>query len=142
MTVKKALEIAAEMNLDLVEVAPNGKPPVCRIMDYGKYRYDQEKKAKRAKKRQKTMDVKEVQFSPKTEEHDYQFKKNHLIRFLKNYDKAKATIRFRGRQITHSEIGRDILERLREELKEYGEVETEPVMEGRRMYMIMVPKSD
>ncbi len=142
MTVDKAMELAKEQHLDLVEVASGAEPTVCRIMDYGKYKYDQEKKAKKAKKKNKTMDVKEVQFSPMTEEHDYQFKKNHLIRFLQNKDKAKATIKFKGRQITHTALGRKVLDRLREDLLDFGLVESEPVMEGKKMFMVFSPKSN
>ncbi len=141
MTIEKAMEMAAEHQLDLVEVGAGMEPTVCRIMDYGKYKYDQEKKAKKAKKKNKTMDVKEIQFSPKTEEHDYQFKKKHLIRFLKGQDKTKVVIRFRGRQITHAELGKKILNRLKEDLEEYGTVEVEPVLEGRRMFMVLAPKA-
>ncbi len=139
MTPYHALKIAEEKGLDLVEVAPTARPPVCRIMDYGKYRYQQSKKAHEAKKHQKTFQVKEVKFRPKTDQHDYEFKKNHAIRFLKGENKVKATIMFRGREVTHPEIGKEILERLAEEVSEYAGVERGPKLEGYNMTMILSP---
>ncbi len=132
---------ADDRDLDLVEVAPDASPPVCRIMDYGKYRYEREKQAKRARKRQKTMELKEIQFTPQIQEHDYEFKKNDMQRFLENYNKAKATIRFRGRQMKHTDQGRELLDRLIDDLSEYGEVEEGPELDGKVMYVILVPKS-
>jgi translation initiation factor IF-3 len=137
---RQALAMAEEKGLDLVEVAPNAQPPVCRIMDYGKYLYQQNKKAQEAKKNQKVIQVKEVKFRPKIDEHDYEFKKNHIIRFLKDEDKVKATVMFRGREVTHSEIGQQILQRLLQELGDVAAVERAPKLEGYSMTMILTPK--
>ena len=139
MTPYHALKIAEEKGLDLVEVAPTARPPVCRIMDYGKYRYQLSKKAHEAKKHQKTFQVKEVKFRPKTDQHDYEFKKNHAIRFLKGENKVKATIMFRGREVTHPELGKQILEKLAEEVAEYAGVERGAKLEGYNMTMILAP---
>jgi translation initiation factor IF-3 len=136
----EALQLAEERGLDLVEVAPGATPPVCRIIDYGKYRYEQRKRAQEAKKHQKTVQVKEVKFRPKIDEHDFEFKKNHCIRFLKEENKVKATVMFRGREVTHAEIGEEILRRLFEELNDLASVEREPKLEGRTMTMILCPK--
>jgi translation initiation factor IF-3 len=136
----EALQLAEERGLDLVEVAPGAKPPVCRIIDYGRYRYEQRKRAQEAKKHQKTVQVKEVKFRPKIDEHDFEFKKNHCIRFLKEENKVKATVMFRGREVTHAEIGEQILRRLFEELNDLASVEREPKLEGRTMTMILCPK--
>ncbi|MGH9339953.1 MAG: translation initiation factor IF-3 [Acidobacteriota bacterium] len=136
----RAMSLAREKGLDLVEVAPTAKPPVCRIMDYGKFMYQQSKKAQEAKKHQKTIQVKEVKFRPKIDEHDYEFKKKHIIRFIKEDNKVKATVMFRGREVTHSEIGEQILRRLKEELGEVVNVEKEPKLEGYTMTMILVPR--
>ena len=125
-----------------MEVAPTARPPVCRIMDYGKYKYEQSKKAQDARKKQKTVQVKEVKFRPKIDEHDYNFKKNHAIRFLEADDKVKATIMFRGREVTHPEIGQQILNRLRDDLAEIAEVERPAKLEGYNMVMILQPKRD
>ena len=142
MTPDEARRIADTRGLDLVEVAATAKPPVCRIMDYGKYRYEQSKRAHEARKHQKTIQVKEVKFRPKIDEHDYEFKKNHAVRFLKGQNKVKATIMFRGREVTHPEIGRQILERLTGDLEEYAVVERPPKLEGYNMTMILSPKKD
>ena len=136
----EALQLAEERGLDLVEVAPGAKPPVCRIIDYGKYRYEQRKRAQEAKKHQKTVQVKEVKFRPKIDEHDFEFKKNHCVRFLKEENKVKATVMFRGREVTHAEIGEQILRRLFEELNDLASVERAPKLEGRTMTMILCPK--
>lgn len=141
ISAERALEIAAEKGLDLVEVAPNGKPPVCRIMDYGKYLYMEQKRAQQAKKKQKRIQIKEMKFRPKIDEHDYAFKKKHVIRFLEAGDRVKITIRFRGRELAHKDKGRAILARLKEELAEYGAPEREPIQEGIHMVQIFVPKS-
>jgi len=141
MDPRQALELAGERGLDLVEVAPNAQPPVCRIMDYGKYLYQQSKKAQEAKKNQKVIQVKEVKFRPKIDEHDYEFKKNHIIRFLKEENKVKATVMFRGREVTHSEIGAQILNRLQQELSDLANVEKHPKLEGYTMTMILTPRS-
>jgi translation initiation factor IF-3 len=140
MPPQQALRIAEERGLDLVEVAPTANPPVCRIMDYGKYLYQLNKKLHEAKKHQKNIVVKEVKFRPNTDEHDYEFKKNHIIRFLKQGDKVKATVFFRGREIVHQSIGRALLDRLVEELAEIGAVEARPKMEGPNLIAIFSPK--
>ena len=136
----KALEMAKEEELDLVEIVPNQKPPVCRIMDYGKYKFDSQKKAHAAKKKQKQTQVKEIKFRPNTEEADYQVKLKSLIKFLNGGDKAKITMRFRGREIAHQVIGRDFLDRVQKDLDEYGIVEQIPSFEGRQMVMVIAPK--
>ena len=137
---KKALDLAAQDALDLVEVAPNATPPVCKIMDYGKYKYQQNKKTQEAKKKQTVIQVKEVKVRPKTDEHDLQVKIRHLKRFLSQRDKAKVTIVFRGREITYKDQGIKILARITEELSEEAVVEQSPKMEGRNMVMILAPK--
>ena len=130
MTPEQALVTARERDLDLVEVAPGVAPPVCRIMNYGKFQYQKSKRAHDAKKHQKQVVLKEVKFRPKTEEHDYLFKKNHIVRFLSEGDKAKATVVFRGREMTHQEIGRRLMDRLLVDLAELAEIERAPKMEG------------
>jgi len=140
MTPAAALALALEKGLDLVEVSPASAPPVCRILDYGKYLYQQNKKQHDAKKKQKQIQVKEVKFRPKTEEHDYQFKKKHIVRFLEDGDKVKATIMFRGREMAHPDYGRRILERLKVELVETAMVEADARMEGRFLFMILAAK--
>ena len=136
----EALASATEKGLDLVEVAPQSVPPVCRIMDYGKYLYQLNKKQHDAKKKQKMIQVKEVKFRPKTEEHDYQFKKKHIERFLAEGDKVKASIMFRGREMAHPSYGRHILERLKTELAELAMVESDARIEGRFMFMILAAR--
>ena len=140
MKTGQALGLAEERVLDLVEIAPTAQPPVCRIMDVGKYRYEQRKRAQEAKKRQKTVQVKEVKFRPKIDEHDFQFKKNHIVRFIKEENKVKATVMFRGREVTHAEIGEQILRRLMGELADIADVERAPKLEGHTMTMILHPK--
>ena len=140
MAPQQALKIAEERGLDLVEVAPAANPPVCRIMDYGKYLYQMSKKLHEAKKHQKNITVKEVKFRPNTDEHDYEFKKNHIIRFLQQGDKVKAAVLFRGREIFHQSIGRALLDRLVEELTDIGAVEARPKMEGPNLIAIFAPK--
>ena len=140
MAPQAALKVAEERGLDLVEVAPTANPPVCRIMDYGKYLYQLNKKLHEAKKHQKNITVKEVKFRPNTDEHDYDFKKNNIIRFLKQGDKVKASVFFRGREIVHQGIGRALLERLVEELSEVGAVEARPKLEGPNLIAIFSPK--
>jgi translation initiation factor IF-3 len=137
-----AIKLAEERGLDLVEVAPNGSPPVCRIMDYGKYLYQMKRKAHEARKHQKSITVKEVKFRPNTDEHDYEFKKNHIIRFLKQGDKVKANVWFRGREIVHKEIGRALIQRLMDELDEIGCVENRPKMEGNNLVAIFAPRRE
>ncbi|MGA8942590.1 MAG: translation initiation factor IF-3 [Thermoactinomyces sp.] len=138
--VREALRLAQEANLDLVNVAPQAKPPVCRIMDYGKYRYEQSKREKEARKNQKTIQIKEVRLSPTIEENDVQTKLSNVKKFLKKGNKVKLTIRFRGREITHQELGRRILDRMSREVEEYAEIERAPKLEGRQMIMILAPK--
>jgi translation initiation factor IF-3 len=138
-TREEALELAHTKDLDLVEVAPNADPPVCRIMDYGKYRYEQEQKAKTARKHQTQINVKEIKFRPKIGVHDYETKKGHVMRFLTARAKVKVTIMFRGREATHPERGRDLLMRLAEDVKELGQIETQPVLDGRNMTMVLAP---
>jgi translation initiation factor IF-3 len=140
MTPEEALSIARGRDMDLVEVAPQANPPVCRIMNYGKFQYQKSKRAHEAKKHQKQVVVKEVKFRPKTEEHDFQFKKNHIVRFLTEGNKAKASIIFRGREMAHQELGRKLMGRLIEELSEIAEVERPPKMEGYAFVAIFVPK--
>lgn len=140
MTPMEGFRIATEKGLDLVEVAPNVDPPVCRIIDFGKWQYEQKKKANEAKKKQTTIQVKEIKFRPGTDEHDYDFKKNHAARILKDGDKVKATVHFRGREVTHKELGHQLLMRLVGELTEIGQMEVEPKMEGMNMFTILAPK--
>jgi len=140
MTPDQALALAQSKELDLVEVAPGASPPVCRIMNYGKFQYQKSKRAHEAKKHQKQVILKEVKFRPKTEEHDFQFKKNHILRFIADGNKAKATVVFRGREMTHQEIGRRLMDRLVDELKEVAEIERPPKMEGYALVTIFMPK--
>ena len=133
----QALAIAKQKGLDLVEISPTAVPPVCRIMDFGKYQYQEQKRTREAKKHQKVILVKEIKFRPKVDEHDYQFKKKHIERFLEDGDKVKATIFFRGREMAHPDIGRRILERLIGELSEVALAETMPRMEGNQMHTIL-----
>ncbi len=136
-----ALQMAEEQGLDLVEVAPNEKPPVCRIMDYGKYKYQQSKRHQQAKKKQKVILVKEIKLRPKTEEHDYNFKSQHVRRFLQDGHKAKVTIVFRGREMAHTELGRRILDRMAGELEDVSTIEQIPKQEGRSLAMVLSPRS-
>ena len=139
VSVEKAMQVAEEVGLDLVEVAPNSKPPVCRIMDFGKFKFEQSKKQQEARKKQKIIHVKEIKFRPGTEEGDYQVKLRNLIRFLNDGDKAKVTLRFRGREMAHQQLGAKLLDRIEEDLAEYGTVEQRPKMEGRQMVMVLAP---
>lgn len=138
---QEALEIAQNANLDLVMVAPNAKPPVCRIMDYGKYKYEQQKKEKEARKKQKVINVKEIRLSPTIEDHDFHTKLRSARKFLEKGDKVRVVIRFRGRAISHSEIGKEVLERLARECEDISVVEAAPKMEGRNMFLILAPKT-
>jgi translation initiation factor IF-3 len=140
MNINAALEMAEEEGMDLVEIAPNGEPPVCRIMDYGKFKFEQAKKASQAKKKQKLIQVKEVKFRPGTEEADYQVKMRNVRRFLDEGDKVKLTLRFRGREMAHRELGAAMLERIETELGEDITVEQRPRMEGRQMVMMIAPR--
>ncbi len=139
MELGAALQAAEEQGLDLVEVSPNAAPPVCRIMDYGKYKYQQSKRAAEAKKKQARVELKEVKLRPKTDEHDYQFKVKNAKRFLLEGNKVKVTIMFRGREVTHPEFGRRILARVAEDLVEIGQIESHPNMSGRFMSMVIGP---
>ncbi|MDY2625112.1 MAG: translation initiation factor IF-3 [Coriobacteriales bacterium] len=134
-----ALRVADEQGLDLVEIAPNGDPVVCRIMDYGKYKYQQEVKAKQARKNQAKIAVKEMKFRPKIDVGDYTTKKNHVIRFLSQGNKVKITIMFRGREMAHPELGLNILEKLADELSDIATIESQPKLEGRNMHMLLAP---
>lgn len=139
-SLREALHLAQEANLDLVNVAPQAKPPVCRIMDYGKFRYEQSKREKEARKNQKIVQIKEVRLSPTIEENDVKTKLSHVKKFLKGGNKVKLSIRFRGREITHQDIGRRILDRLAVEVEDISEIERQPKLEGRQMIMILTPK--
>ena len=139
---QEALEIAATRNLDLVLVAPNAKPPVCRIMDYGKYRFEQQKKEKEARKKQKVINIKEVRLSPGIEDHDFNTKLRNARKFLEKGDMVKVSIRFRGRAITHKDLGRDVLERMAEECNDVSTVEQKPKMEGRSMFLMLAPTTE
>ncbi|NTW05799.1 MAG: translation initiation factor IF-3 [Peptococcaceae bacterium] len=142
MPIRDALKIADENQLDLVEIAPQAKPPVCRIMDFGKYKYEQSKKEKETRKKQKVIEVKEIKMRPNIEDHDFQVKVKNAERFLKEGDKVKASIIFRGREIVHTQLGRQLLVRLAEEIKELGMVERQPKLEGKNMIMIISPLQD
>lgn len=141
-TRQEALEMATTVNLDLVMVAPTAKPPVCRIMDYGKFRFEQQKKDKEARKNQKVISLKEVRLSPTIDEHDFNTKLRNAIKFLEKGDKVKASIRFKGRAITHKEIGQRVLDRFSAACAEVSTVESSPKMEGRSMFLILAPKND
>ena len=138
--IAQAHEMAREKDLDLVEISATATPPVCKIMDYGKFIFQQKKKQGEAKKKQKVIIVKEVQFRPRIDDHDFDFKKNNIIRFLQHGDKVKCAIRFRGREMTHMELGRAVLDRLLAEIKEYGAAENpNPDVQGNRMTMVIAP---
>ena len=140
VSLEEARKRAFDEDMDLVEVSPTAKPPVCRIMDYGKYLFEERKKRQIARKKQKQIQVKEVKFRPGTEEGDYQIKLRNLIRFLGEGNKAKVTLRFRGREMAHQELGRNLLKRVEQDLAELGTVEQFPKMEGRQMVMVIAPK--
>lgn len=140
MSSREALKLALESHLDLVEIAPTAKPPVCRIMDYGKYRYEQQKREKEARKKQKTFDIKEVKLRPGIEEHDFNVKFKSAVRFLEDGDKVKVTIMFRGRELSHPELGEVLLNKMAQQLKEVAVVERVPKLEGKNMIMIVAPK--
>ncbi len=139
VSAKEAQLKANERELDLVKIVPNANPPVCKIMDYGKYLYEQNKRDKEAKKKQTIIEVKELRLSAKIEEHDFSFKAKNAIKFLGSGDKVKVSIRFRGREIAYSKMGREVMEKFAETVKEFGKVDRPPVMEGRTMSMILVP---
>jgi translation initiation factor IF-3 len=139
-TIQKALEMAREAELDLVEIAPNSDPPVCKIIDYGKFLYEQKKKAKEMKARAAKIVIKDIRFGPHTDEHDYEFKKKHAIKFLQDGCKVKAFVFFRGREIAFKEQGEILLLKFASELEEYGKAEQLPVLEGKKMQMVLAPK--
>ncbi|GGX32183.1 MULTISPECIES: translation initiation factor IF-3 [Undibacterium] len=136
----EAFRLAEEAEVDLVEIAPNAQPPVCRLMDYGKFKYQEQKKAHEAKMKQKVISVKEIKFRPGTDDGDYNIKLRNLIKFLEEGDKTKITLRFRGREMAHQDIGVRMLERLKQDLEPYGQVEQFPKVEGRQMVMVLAPK--
>ncbi len=142
VAIKRALELAEENGLDLVEVSPNSKPPVCRIMDFSKYKYDQEKKERRVKKSQKVTHLKQIRFKPHIDEHDYQVKIRQAIAFLEKKDKVKVNMFFRGREMSFKDQGRRVLERIVKDLIEHGTAEGAPALEGRVMYVVLAPKSE
>jgi translation initiation factor IF-3 len=139
VTPERAMELAQQVGLDLVEISPNAAPPVCKIMDFGKFKYEQQKRESEARKKQKIIEVKEVKFRPNTDHHDYDVKMRNVVRFLENGDKVKVTLRFRGREMAHQNLGRDLLERVAADVKELGKVENMPKMEGRQMVMMIGP---
>ncbi len=141
VSIKEALQAAMDAELDLVEIAPTAKPPVCRIMDYGKFLFEQNKKKQIAKKKQKQVQVKEIKIRPGTDEGDYQVKLRNLIRFLEDGDKAKVTLRFRGREMAHQDLGSELLKRIESDLAEHGSVEQFPRLEGKQMVMVVAPKT-
>ncbi len=141
LPISEALRIAGERELDLVEVAPEAAPPVCRIMDFGKFKYQQSRRAKDARKKQTIIQVKEVKMGPKTDEHDFQFKARHVRRFLEEGNKAKVTIRFRGREMAHTELGRKLLDRISHDMADIATIESHAKLEGRNLVMILTPKA-
>ncbi len=140
VSIDEANRIAEEAALDLVEIVPNASPPVCRVMDFGKFKFEEGKKASQARKRQKQIEIKEVKFRPTTDEADYQVKLRNLTRFLNEGNKGKVTIRYRGREMSHKELGMDVLQRVESELAEIAIVEQKPKLEGRQMIMVLAPK--
>ncbi len=141
MPTRDALQIALDKGYDLVEVAPTAQPPVCRIMDYGRYKYEQAKRDREARRNQHVVNIKELKMRPRIDEHDFEVKVRSGERFLKDGDKVKCTIMFRGREIVHSQLGREVLAQLAERLQEFGQVESEPRLEGRNMTMVMAPRN-
>ncbi|MDB2518717.1 translation initiation factor IF-3 [Planktomarina temperata] len=139
VTPERALIMAADAGLDLVEISPNANPPVCKIMDFGKFKYESQKKEAEARKKQKIIEIKEVKFRPNTDKHDYEVKMRNVFKFLENGDKVKITLRFKGREMAHQELGRDLLLRVAEDTKAIGRVENMPKMEGRQMIMLVGP---
>ncbi len=139
---KEALKKAEDKDLDLVEISPTAEPPVCRILDFSKYYYQKEKKVKEARKKHHEVEIKEIKFGPNTEEHDFNFKKTNAIKFLKQHNKVKFTVRFRGRQMAHKELGYDVLERLKNDLQQIADPDNDPVSDRNLLSMIMTPKKD
>lgn len=140
VSVATALDIAKESGLDLVEISPNAEPPVCKVLDYGKFKYEAQKKASLARKKQKTQDVKEIKMRPGIDVHDYNVKMKKIHQFIDNGDKVKVTIRFRGREMAHQELGMEVLQRVNAEMEESAKIEARPKMEGRQMIMVIAPK--
>lgn len=140
VSIKEAMALAEEQDVDLVEISPTAKPPVCKLMDFGKYKYEQSKKRDEAKKKQKQVQIKEIKFRPGTDDGDYNIKMRNIKRFLEDGDKVKVTLRFRGREMAHQELGAQLLERVKADLVEEGQVEQFPKMEGRQMVMMIAPK--
>ncbi len=140
ISVEEGIELAYEAGLDLVEISPNAEPPVCKVLDYGKYKYEEQKRKNEARKKQKTIDVKEIKMRPGIDEHDYQVKLRSMIRFLEEGDKVKVTIRFRGRELVHNDLGMKVLDRVRDETEELAKVEAFPRLEGRMMTMVLAPR--
>lgn len=139
VSIDEAMQMAENVGLDLVEISPDADPPVCKILDYGKFKYEAQKKKSEARKKQKTIDVKEIKMRPGIEEHDYQVKMRAMNRFLDSGDKVKVTLRFRGREMAHQDLGRKVLDRVRDDIEEMGKVEQMPKMEGRQMIMVVAP---
>jgi translation initiation factor IF-3 len=139
VTPVRAMQLADDAGLDLVEISPNASPPVCKIMDFGKYKYEQQKRESEARKKQKIIEVKEIKFRPGTDTHDYEVKMRNVYKFLENGDKVKITLRFRGREMAHLNLGRELLERIGDDVEEHGKVENMPKMEGRQMTMMIGP---
>lgn len=136
----KAMDIARDSGLDLVEISPNAEPPVCKVLDFGKFKYEQQKKANLARKKQKTQDVKEIKMRPGIDVHDYNVKLKKVHQFIGNGDKVKLTIRFRGREMAHQDLGMDVLNRVADEMEEHAKIEARPKLEGRQMIMVIAPK--
>nr|WP_110813296.1 translation initiation factor IF-3 [Pseudoroseicyclus aestuarii] len=141
VTPERALALAEQVGLDLVEISPNAAPPVCKIMDYGKFKYESQKKESEARKKQKIIEIKEVKFRPNTDTHDYDVKMRNVLKFLENGDKVKVTLRFRGREMAHQDLGRELLQRVAGDVSELGKVENMPKMEGRQMVMMIGPSA-
>jgi translation initiation factor IF-3 len=139
VTPARAMQLAEEAGLDLVEISPSATPPVCKIMDFGKFKYETQKKEAEARKKQKIIEIKEVKFRPNTDTHDYEVKMRNVVRFLEDGDKVKVTLRFRGREMAHQDLGRNLLDRVAEDVKELGKVESFPRVEGRQMVMMIGP---
>ena len=139
VTLERGLDLADEVGLDLVEVSPNADPPVCKLLDYGKFKYEAQKKANEARKRQKTIDVKEIKMRPTIDVHDYEVKMRSIVRFIDEGDKVKVTMRFRGREMVHQDLGMKVLDRVRDDLGDLAKIEQFPKLEGRQMTMVMAP---
>ena len=137
---RDAIDRAMDVGLDLVEVSPNADPPVCKVLDYGKYKYDAQKRAAEARKKQKTIDIKEIKMRPGIDDHDYDVKMRNIVKFLGEGDKVKVTLRFRGREMAHQELGMRVLDRVKDQLEELGKVEQFPKVEGRQMTMVLAPR--